>query len=334
MTLVGSIPVRKPPEPEPEDAKKKKPGPPPPPEPGEDQGARVTVKETLTPAMRAPMEPDVKPRPAAPLPPALWTGTPLAPPLAGPPPKAEPRRFYVAYGVNRGGDRGAASPRPAVPLDAPPAAPPQPSLETKEDGLVVTWTVPPGARLPYQQPAEGGVLQAAARGMESAPPLAFAVYRAAPGAPPVRLTEKPLAALTFTDAAVDFGVERCYDVRAVAAQGTATVESAPSLAACLTPADTFPPPVPADLMAVAGEGAVSLIWKGVGAPDLAGYLVLRGEAGGGPLAPLFEAPLRETTYRDATAKPGVRYVYAVMAVDQATPPNRSALSNRVEEMAR
>ena len=91
---------------------------------------------------------------------------------------------------------------------------------------------------------------------------------------------------------------------------------------------------PPSLAAVAGEGAISLIWKGVDAPDLAGYLVLRGEAPGGELTPLFDAPLRESTYRDTTAKPGVRYVYAVVAVDRATPPNRSALSNKVEETAR
>jgi len=32
--------------------------------------------------------------------------------------------------------------------------------------------------------------------------------------------------------------------------------------------------------------------------------------------------------------PGVRYVYAVVAVDKASPPNRSAQSPRVEETAR
>jgi hypothetical protein len=32
--------------------------------------------------------------------------------------------------------------------------------------------------------------------------------------------------------------------------------------------------------------------------------------------------------------PGVRYLYAVVAVDTATPPNMSATSERVEETAR
>jgi hypothetical protein len=357
MTLVGSVAVRKPPqpEPEPEDEKKqpkkekaKKPAPPPPREPGEDQGALVTVTETLTAEMLVPVAPDKKVPAPVQAEPVSWFDTPRAWPLAGPVPQPEARRYYIVYGFSRGGDRGGASPRPAVPLGAPPAPPVQPRLEAKEDGVTVHWTVPAGARLPYQEPAQEGTLPATSRGMESAPPLAYMVYRVPPGraaedqarpavspaAGPVRLTDKPVTALTWTDPAIEFGVERCYDVRTVTTQGAVSVESAPSPVVCITPADMFPPPAPAALAAVAGEGAISLIWKGVDVPDLAGYLVMRAEASSGELTPLFESPLRESTYRDTTAKPGVRYVYAVVAIDQATPPNRSALSNRVEETAR
>ena len=38
--------------------------------------------------------------------------------------------------------------------------------------------------------------------------------------------------------------------------------------------------------------------------------------------------------KDATAKAGVRYTYAVVAVDNAAPANRSKESNRVEETGR
>ncbi|MFO7692948.1 MAG: hypothetical protein R6V57_07690 [Vicinamibacterales bacterium] len=333
MTLVGTVAVRKPPEPGAED-EKKEPVPPPPPGPEESQGAPVTVIETLTAAMRVPLEPDEKPRVAPVADPVTWFDPAPAPPLAGPAPQAEPRRYYLVYGVSRGGNRGGASPRPAVPLGPPPAPPLRPRLETTEGGIVVNWDVPPGARLPYQEPAREGELRATSLGMESAPPLSYVVYRVPPAEGSARLTEKPVTALTFTDPGVEFGVERCYDVRTVRVQGTVTLESEPSPAACITPADTFPPPAPAALAAVAGEGAISLIWKGVAAADLAGYVVLRGEAPGGELTPLFEAPLGESTYRDATAKPGVRYVYAVVAVDRAAPPNRSAMSNTVEETAR
>ena len=45
-------------------------------------------------------------------------------------------------------------------------------------------------------------------------------------------------------------------------------------------------------------------------------------------------PIRETTYRDQSVRPGERYVYAVVAVDNANPQNVSGQSNRVEESSR
>jgi hypothetical protein len=62
---------------------------------------------------------------------------------------------------------------------------------------------------------------------------------------------------------------------------------------------------------------------------------LRGEAGGDTLQPLTPAPITEARYRDAAVTPGVRYVYAVVAVDNRFPvPNVSAPSERAEETAR
>ena len=122
--------------------------------------------------------------------------------------------------------------------------------------------------------------------------------------------------------------------RTVVTSGTA-VESEPSPAACVSPTDTFPPKAPTSLAAVASEGAISLIWDANTETDLAGYVVLRGSASGATMSPLMTAPIKETTYpRHDGAGPGVRYVYAVVAVDTATPQNVSAQSNRVEETAR
>ena len=61
---------------------------------------------------------------------------------------------------------------------------------------------------------------------------------------------------------------------------------------------------------------------------------MRGVPPGETLQPLTPEPVLENTYRDATAEPGVRYVYAVRAVDMVTPPNVSPLSNREENAAR
>ena len=75
-----------------------------------------------------------------------------------------------------------------------------------------------------------------------------------------------------------------------------------------------------------------MIWDANSEGDLAGYLVLRGEAPGDTLQPITQEPVAAATYRDETVKPGVRYLYSVVAVDRAG--NRSAESNRQEETAR
>jgi hypothetical protein len=152
---------------------------------------------------------------------------------------------------------------------------------------------------------------------------------------PAPLNAAPLDTPTFDDPRVQFGVERCYEVRTVEAAGTLlTIESLPSPPACVTAVDTFPPAPPASLAAVGSEGAINLIWDPSADPDIAGYVVLRGEAAGGPLAALTPTPIRETTYRDTEVRAGKRYVYAVVALDNASPQNVSVESNRVEETAR
>jgi fibronectin type 3 domain-containing protein len=53
------------------------------------------------------------------------------------------------------------------------------------------------------------------------------------------------------------------------------------------------------------------------------------------LTQITEDVVKETRYTDQTVKPGVRYVYAVTAVDNGSPqPNVSAESERVEVTAR
>src|SRR5258708_19109012 len=103
---------------------------------------------------------------------------------------------------------------------------------------------------------------------------------------------------------------------------------------CIRPRTTPAPAVPKGLTAVAGTATMNLSWDANTEADLAGYLVLRGEAPGDTLQPLTPAPITGTSYEDKTVTPGVRYVYAIVAVDKATPPNKSALSLRVEETAR
>ena len=147
---------------------------------------------------------------------------------------------------------------------------------------------------------------------------------------PTPINPAPLAATSVTDA-VEFGLPRCYTVRAQ----RGTVMSEPSPPTCLTPVDVFPPAAPVGLAAVPSEGGISLIWEPGTEIDLAGYLVLRQEAGDATLRQLTETPIREARYRDTLVQPGTRYTYSVVAVDAHLPlPNISAQSALVEETSR
>jgi hypothetical protein len=149
---------------------------------------------------------------------------------------------------------------------------------------------------------------------------------------PAALTPQPVVATEFVIPNVPFGVERCFEVRPVDKVAEATVIGPASPRTCVTPVDTFAPAAPRSLAVIAGSGSINLIWDANAEPDIAGYLVLRAEAPGDTLQPVTAAPVAAATYRDESVRPGVRYVYAVVAVDRAG--NRSAESNRQEETAR
>jgi len=224
-------------------------------------------------------------------------------------------RVYVIRGVSRHGRPGQPSERATVPVSELPQPPTSVTAAFTASKITLAWSAP----------VIEGLLSVLA------PAPVFNVYSATGTAP---LNPQPLAATTFEREGLTFGTEECFVVRTAIARGNVTVESTASAAACVTPTDIFPPAAPAGLSAVATTGAVNLIWEANTESDLAGYVVLRGEAPGDTLQAITATPIPDTTYRDATATPGVRYVYAVVAVDRATPPNTSPQSARVEETAR
>jgi hypothetical protein len=164
----------------------------------------------------------------------------------------------------------------------------------------------------------------------------FEVVEQGPGATamPFPLNLNSLEQPIYVDKRVEFGVERCYGVLSLDEVAGLDIRSVVSTPTCVTFIDTFPPDQPEGLTAVGSEGAVSLIWEPNEEEDLAGYLVLRGVPLGETLRPLTLEPVIENTYRDTTGEPGVDYVYVVIAVDTATPPNESPPSAQVQERPR
>jgi hypothetical protein len=188
----------------------------------------------------------------------------------------------------------------------------------------VSWPAAP-ARHPVQQPASGGVLDARFIGL-TFPTTAYNVYEIT-DAGESRLTTSPLAKPAYEDDRLEWGTERCYQVRAVHLYEKAAVESASSPTACVTPVDTFAPKPPTNLRVVPSSGAISLIWQRGQESDLAGFVVLRAPAPSGNLTPVTLDPIPETSFTDKIA-PGTSYVYAIQAVDKAG--NRSEPSARSE----
>jgi hypothetical protein len=156
------------------------------------------------------------------------------------------------------------------------------------------------------------------------------------GAPTPTINAAPLDVLIFDDPLTSLdGRERCYVIRSVRGQGAQAVEGNASAPACIVPMDDVAPEPPSGLRIVSSEGAMTLTWVPNAEPDVAGYLILRGEPGDATLTPLTDTVVTEVTYTDRTVKPGVRYVYAVKAIDTRLPrPNVSAESARIEDTAR
>ncbi len=293
---------------------------------------------------------------------------PVMAPLVTPPSPGPLQREYLVVHVSPEGRESEGGERMAAPLGLrAPEPPPAPEVVYTATAADVTWDLPPGARETVQGPVTAGAAsdpEASGDGPAPAgassepeepaappPPLEsrpivewppasayelFEMVRPDDGSPavPELLTPGPMDARSHADPRVEYGVERCYAVRTVDVLAGFEVRSRLSPATCVTFVDTFPPAAPRALTAIGSAGEVSLLWRPNDEADLAGYLVLRGAPGDETLQPLVDAPVRGNTYRDVTAEPGVRHVYAVRAVDDAAAPNLSEPSGRAAAAAR
>jgi hypothetical protein len=153
----------------------------------------------------------------------------------------------------------------------------------------------------------------------SKPPLVkgYNVYRNTPSGTPVRLNMSPVAAPYFMDRDFEFGARYFYHVAALSGAAPPYVESDDSEALEITPVDIFPPAPPAGLESVTAPGLITLIWERSPETDIAGYRVWRKAAGESEFKALTPAVIPENTFTDGAVEKGLRYDYAVSAVDRA-----------------
>jgi len=192
--------------------------------------------------------------------------------------------------------------------------------EVTHPAIVLTWT-PPDRTL-----------------SGSAPSISvYHVYRGVPdpsapaGAPKLKSPLVKIAdaqAPPFEDTQFEFGATYVYSVRSVAQySGGATIESADSNLAEVSPRDTFPPAAPQSLVVVLvprqGEtpAHLELSWAISPETDIAGYNVYRTEQEGAAGLRLngtgAEKLLPTPAFSDMNVQPGHRYFYTVTAVDRA-----------------
>ncbi len=317
------------------------------------QGTPITVLDTLTAdELVQGREDPIDPRRQ--LAPLLPVGSVIPPPRPL-------QRFYIAIPFNdrgRNGPPGAEAGFVLAPLPDPPRAV---LASYTPSGTAVTWE-PSGGLIGFivndslpPEPPPFDVVELVPSAVPALPepvlppgPTLYNVYRdlaedplTLPVAPttgtvvlPAPLNPAPLAVLTLADQ-IEFERERCYTVRPLRGTAPNVVMGEASPRECVRPVDIFQPAQPAQPAAVAAEGAISLIWDPNAEIDLGGYMILRREVGNDTLLLLTATPILEARFRDATATPGTRYRYSVVAVDNRMPvPNMSAESLPVEETAR
>lgn len=220
-----------------------------------------------------------------------------------------PTKYYLAVAVAGRNRRGVPSPVVAVPLGKVPAAPSALAVDYDEQNMTLSWTPAAGVSASVEE----------------------IVTDAAGVATRRTLTPKPVTGSSWTTP-TEFGRQRCFAIRPIETAGATSIDGAAGEPVCVTPVDRFPPAAPGQLVAIAGAGGVDLSWVAVDAPDLAGYIVYRGEGVGEKPDALMKTPVTATSHRDATVTPGVTYVYFVVALDKAGNP--SGQSNRQSVTAR
>jgi fibronectin type 3 domain-containing protein len=209
--------------------------------------------------------------------------------------------YRVAVTDNRGEETGEQIIGTVRMADIVPAPPTGVTATPGTGGITVSWAYPPYAGDPRDVV------------------IGFHVYRAegASGAPS-RITGRPVVRndtgpLELADTLVANGRIYRYEVRAL---DLLRRESPPSAGVTVTAIDGTPPRAPTGVVALPGDGVVTVSWEPTPDTDVSGYHIERSTGLDQPYQRLTGAPVpANTPYEDRTAVGGTPYFYRVVAVD-------------------
>jgi len=186
-----------------------------------------------------------------------------------------------------------------VPINV--AVPPK-GLKAKpgRNRLNLTWEAPP-LSLDGSQPAQV---------------TGYNLYRALGSERPKRINQDLILETRFPDRSIEFGRTYTYWVRAVSGEGGRQAESGNSEPLEVEAQDTFAPAVPQGLLVISGKKSIALSWDSNAERDLDGYKVWRREEGSPMFRLLTPQAIDAPSFIDSEVEPGVRYEYAVSALDR------------------
>lgn len=193
-----------------------------------------------------------------------------------------------------------------LPLTPPLPSPPLPTIDLRETGVHLTWTVPDDARIKQLH-----------------------VYRWKDGAQEPAIPWRSLDTQTheLIDDEARFGDRLIYAFTTAAEAGEVPVESLAVTTGVIDYKDAFPPLLPRDLDALPESARIRVLWYPGGSADEAGVQIERQEQGQDSFVRVGIAAAGDAMYVDTSVTTGGHYRYRLVAVDKSgneaapTPPS-------------
>ncbi len=137
---------------------------------------------------------------------------------------------------------------------------------------------------------------------------------------------EPLKGTSYVDRQVANGQKYFYAVQTMTTYKGALAEGGVSKEVAVTPVDLTPPPAPTGVAAVKTDEGIKIFWDKSETDGIGEYRIYRRAADQDKYELLARVEPKYTIYVDAKAVEGIRYYYAVTAVDEAASANESQKS--------